>query len=51
YGFAQHKGYPVAAHKAALKRLGPSPIHRTSFAAVRELLTPQLTLGLSMTPE
>ena len=51
YGFAQHKGYPVAAHKAALKRLGPSPIHRTSFAAVRELLTPQLTLGLNMTPE
>jgi ribonuclease HII len=45
YGFAKHKGYPVAAHKAALKRLGPTPIHRKSFAAVRELLTPQLNLS------
>ena len=46
YGFAQHKGYPVAAHKEALIRLGPCPIHRKSFAAVREQLTPQLTLSL-----
>lgn len=44
YGFAKHKGYPVAAHKAALKRLGATPIHRKSFAAVREVLTPQLSL-------
>jgi len=32
YGFAQHKGYGTAAHLAALRNLGPSPIHRTSFA-------------------
>jgi ribonuclease HII len=38
YGFAQHKGYPTAAHLAALQRLGPSPIHRRSFAPVRRLL-------------
>ena len=35
YGFAQHKGYPTAAHVAALRRLGPCPEHRRSFAPVR----------------
>jgi ribonuclease HII len=38
YGFAQHKGYSVAAHLEALKRLGPSPIHRRSFRPVREAM-------------
>lgn len=38
YGFASHKGYPVAAHVAALKRLGPCPEHRRSFAPVKEAL-------------
>jgi ribonuclease HII len=31
YGFAAHKGYATAAHRDALRRLGPSPIHRRSF--------------------
>lgn len=31
YGFAGNKGYGSAAHIEALKRLGPSPIHRHSF--------------------
>ncbi len=31
YGFAQHKGYPTAAHYAAIRKLGPCPIHRLSF--------------------
>jgi ribonuclease HII len=35
YGFAIHKGYPTAAHLAALGRLGPSPAHRMSYAPVR----------------
>lgn len=35
YGLEQHKGYPTAAHLAALKRLGPSVIHRMSFAPCR----------------
>jgi ribonuclease HII len=35
YGFAQHKGYSVAAHLEALRELGPSPIHRRSFRPVR----------------
>jgi ribonuclease HII len=34
YGFAQNMGYPTAAHLEALARLGPSPIHRRSFAPV-----------------
>jgi ribonuclease HII len=34
YGFAQHKGYGTAIHMAALKKHGPSPIHRRSFAPV-----------------
>jgi len=38
YGFSQHKGYPVRDHLAALRRLGPSAIHRRSFAPVREVL-------------
>jgi ribonuclease HII len=32
WGFAQHKGYPTQAHRAALERLGPTPLHRRSFA-------------------
>ena len=37
YGFAQHKGYPTAAHLAALQRYGATPEHRMSFAPVRTL--------------
>ena len=35
YGFEGHKGYPSAAHREALMRLGPCPIHRMSYAPVR----------------
>ena len=38
YGFDAHKGYPTAAHLAALKQHGISPEHRKSFRPVRELL-------------
>lgn len=38
YGFAGHKGYPTAAHVAALRRLGPSPVHRRSYAPVQSCL-------------
>ena len=31
YGFAEHKGYTTAAHRDALRKLGPCPIHRKSF--------------------
>ncbi|MFW6174447.1 MAG: ribonuclease HII [Chloroflexota bacterium] len=38
YGFASHKGYGTARHLAALTRLGPTPIHRRSFAPVRRAI-------------
>lgn len=34
YGFIRHKGYPTKMHRAVLKRLGPSLIHRKSFYGV-----------------
>lgn len=34
YGFERHMGYSVPEHCAALKRLGPTPHHRRSFAPV-----------------
>lgn len=37
YGFEQHMGYGTKAHLDALKLLGPTPIHRKSFAPVKEL--------------
>jgi ribonuclease HII len=37
YGFARHKGYGTADHLAALRRLGPTPLHRRSFAPVSQL--------------
>lgn len=38
YGFSIHKGYPTAAHLAALRAHGASEVHRKSFKPVRELL-------------
>jgi ribonuclease HII len=36
YGFAQNKGYGTPDHLDALRRHGPTPIHRFSYAPVRE---------------
>jgi ribonuclease HII len=36
YGLAANKGYATALHLAALREHGPSPMHRYSFAPVRE---------------
>ena len=41
YGWERNKGYPTPEHQRALAELGPTPLHRRSFAPVR-----QLTLGL-----
>ncbi|MEH6570800.1 MAG: ribonuclease HII [Halioglobus sp.] len=38
YGFAAHKGYPTARHLQALRQYGATPIHRCSFAPVKNLL-------------
>lgn len=36
YGWAQNKGYGTRAHLDALARLGPSPLHRRSFAPIAQ---------------
>lgn len=41
YGLAKHKGYGSAAHLEALRKLGPSPAHRRTFAPVRALIEAQ----------
>ncbi|TAJ16807.1 MAG: ribonuclease HII [Dehalococcoidia bacterium] len=36
YGLAEHKGYATNVHREAITRLGPTTVHRLSFAPVRE---------------
>lgn len=38
YGFARHKGYGTREHLHALSLLGPCPIHRRTFAPIKDLL-------------
>lgn len=38
YGFAKHKGYGTRQHLEAIEKLGPSPIHRRTFAPLKELI-------------
>jgi len=40
YGLASHKGYATTAHLRALIALGPTPLHRLSFAPVRACTSP-----------
>ena len=42
YGFAGHKGYHAPVHVEGLRRLGPSPIHRMSWAPVKAALAGDL---------
>ncbi len=45
YGFDRHKGYGTAAHIGVLKKVGPSPIHRMSFAPLSKMYqTGQMSL-------
>lgn len=39
YNFMKHKGYGTQEHLAAIKCLGPSPIHRKTFKGVKEYLS------------
>lgn len=39
YGFAVHKGYGVPQHLAAIEKLGPCPIHRMTFAPLKQKQT------------
>lgn len=38
YGFMSHKGYGTARHIKALKKYGPSPLHRLSFEPVKDMI-------------
>lgn len=38
YGFAHHKGYGTAEHRAALEQYGPCPIHRKATGNLREFV-------------
>lgn len=38
YQFDRHQGYPTQAHRQAIARWGPSPMHRRTFRGVREYL-------------
>lgn len=46
YGFEKHKGYVTKAHKEALARLGPCPIHRKSFKPVQMAMQEQMSLDI-----
>lgn len=46
YGFSEHKGYSTPEHLANLKRLGPTPIHRQSFAPVQNWKGSRVQLDL-----
>jgi len=50
YGFARHMGYSTAAHFAAIREHGPSPIHRRSFAPVRALLRGEIDPQMALLP-
>ena len=45
YGFGANKGYGTAAHQQALHLFGVSPMHRQSWAPIRELQTPRTAPG------
>jgi ribonuclease HII len=38
YGFAQNKGYGTLSHRNAIERLGPTAVHRHTFAPIRATL-------------
>jgi ribonuclease HII len=50
YGFAVHKGYPTPQHLEALRRLGPSPAHRRSFAPLRHAQTELFPAHVALVP-
>ena len=47
YGLASHKGYGTPRHRAALRRLGPTPLHRLSFLG-KTLGTAEPMAGVSI---
>ena len=47
YGFARHKGYATALHLRQLRELGPTPLHRRSFAPLRQARLPAEESGIA----
>ena len=45
YGFARHKGYATAEHRAALQRFGACPVHRRSFRPVQLAINAQVQIA------
>src|SRR6476659_1282327 len=41
YGWEHNRGYPTPDHRKALRELGPTPLHRRSFAGVRDAIEAQ----------
>ena len=50
YGLASHKGYGTPEHRRALMEIGPCPLHRRSFAPVREV-DPDAVIENVVSPE
>jgi ribonuclease HII len=50
YGLASHKGYATPEHRRALVEIGPCPLHRRSFAPVREV-DPDAVVEAMVSPE
>ncbi|HZP40496.1 MAG TPA: ribonuclease HII [Candidatus Binatia bacterium] len=50
YGFGRHMGYSTAAHFAAIRAHGPSPVHRRSFAPVRALVDAAADSQMALLP-
>ena len=48
YGFAHHKGYSCIPHMEALRRFGPSPIHRRSFKPIRAMYAVEFETDLNL---
>lgn len=51
YGFAEHKGYSTKQHILALQTLGATPIHRRSFAPVRQRIEANVTVVMQVNSE
>ncbi|MEC7839284.1 MAG: ribonuclease HII [Chlamydiota bacterium] len=48
YGFDKHKGYATRAHRDAIKKYGPCPIHRTSFEPIKSMVSVEPSAQFTM---
>ncbi len=50
YGLASHKGYATVAHRKAIRKFGPTLLHRKSFGGVREYWSESRIDGAAVLP-